>query len=482
MIKVLINEEECSLEGISPHMMVLDFLREVRGDTGTKEGCASGDCGACTVVLGTADAGQMRYQSINSCITPIATLHGKQLLTVEHLKHEGRLHPVQQSMVDCHGSQCGFCTPGFIMSMFAYRKNHSAPERESIIEALGGNLCRCTGYRPILDAAVHMFESPMEDQFSLSEAEIVSLLESIAADKSGVELRDLENGKQFYAPQNSAELAGLLLQHPEAQLVAGGTDLSLEFTQFLKETEILVYTGRVTELLEVKETTGTLEIGAAASYSDSQQLLLDYYPDMRELLERFGSLQIRNQGTVGGNVANASPIGDMPPILLVLDAELELRRGDKSRRLPIEDFFIAYKKTALRESEFIERVIVPKPEPDLIFRVYKISKRLEDDISASCGAFALQIVDGVVTKARVAFGGMAEIPMRAAACERALSGQPLTETTIATAEAALADDFSPISDFRASAEYRLAVSQNMIRRLYLELSAPAEHVRVTSCA
>lgn len=481
MIKFLLNNTEYQLDVGDPHCSVLDFLREHLGQKGTKEGCASGDCGACTVVIGDTVDGKMKYQTANACITPVATLHGKQLITVEDLKQGDALHPVQQAMVDCHGSQCGFCTPGFIMSMFAYRKTHSQPDRHSINEALGGNLCRCTGYRPIIDAAVKMYEFPLEDQFSEKQDSVVRALEAMDGGKS-TDVAVQQMNKRYFSPTSVNELAALMLEYPAAKLIAGGTDLCLEFTQFLREFEVLIYTGRVREMLQVGETDASLEIGAAVTYSTCADTLVNYYPDLRELLERLGSLQIRNQGTIGGNVANASPIGDMPPVLIALGAQLLLRQGDQTRLLLAEDYFVNYKETVQQPSEFIESIVIPKPKAGYAFRVYKISKRLEDDISASCGAFYVKIDAGNVVDATIAFGGMAAIPKRASRCEEALIGQPWNEQTVAAAMTALADDFQPISDFRASADYRLTVSQNMIKRLYLELESPADQVRVTHYA
>ncbi len=480
MIKFLLNNEECLIQDVDPNTSVLDYLRDHLLRTGTKEGCASGDCGACTVVLGELDGERVRYSAINACIAPLGSLHGKQLISVEDLKDGNTLHPVQQAMVDCHGSQCGFCTPGFVMSMFAYRKNNAQPHRDSINEALGGNLCRCTGYRPIIDAAVQMYEPPLEDQFSAREADTIATLNSINADKAAVELTG--NGKRYFAPDNVQTLADLLLQYPQAKLVVGGTDLSLEFTQFLREFEVLIYTGRVRELLAVKDDGDTIQIGAAVSYNDCKDLLIEQYPDLHELIERLGSRQIRSQGTLGGNVGNASPIGDMPPVLIALDAQLVLRKGDATRTILVADYFVSYKKTVQQPSEFIERIIVPKAKPDYLFRAYKISKRLEDDITATLGVFHVKLENGAVTDARIAFGGMAEIPKRATQCEKALHGQTWNQGTVTAAMAALSLDFAPISDFRASADYRMQTSKNLLQRLYLETESSAGQVRVTHYA
>lgn len=477
MINFLLNQTEYQLGEIDPNTTVLDYLRDHLHRVGTKEGCASGDCGACTVVVGELCDDNIQYKSIDSCITPVGNLHGKQLITVEDLKNGHQLHPVQQAMVDCHGSQCGFCTPGFVMSMFAYRKNNIQPDRQSIIEALGGNLCRCTGYKPIIEAAMQMYNFPLEDQFSLAEIDVVEKLKKIKQRHAAVEL--FANGKKFFAPTNVSVLANILLEYPQATLVAGGTDLILDITQFLKEIEVLVSTAQVEELKVIKETDETIEFGAAVTYSEARQPLISQYPDLHELIDRLGSRQIRNQGTIGGNVGNASPIGDMPPVLIALGASVALRKGDETRVIPVEDYFVAYKQTALQESEFIERIILPKAKQNYQFRVYKISKRFEDDISASCGAFKLLLEDNIVKSVDIAFGGMAEIPKRASHCEQALKGRPWNEKAVKKAMSELAKDFTPLTDFRASADYRLKVSQNLLYRLYLELQSSADQVRVT---
>jgi xanthine dehydrogenase small subunit len=480
LVRFLLNNKEHTVGDVNPNTSVLDYLREELDRVGTKEGCASGDCGACTVVLGELAGEAIKYSAINACITPVGNLHGKQLITVEDLKNEDRLHPVQQAMVDCHGSQCGFCTPGFVMSMFAYRKSNDQPEHESIIEALGGNLCRCTGYRPIVDAAIQMYEPGSVDQFSSAEAETVTALRGIADAGESVELSGA--GKRYYAPSSADELATLLATHPDATLVAGGTDLCLEITQFLREFDTLVYTGRVKELLQVRETEDTIEIGAAVNYSDSKAILCREYPDLQELIERLGSRQIRNQGTLGGNVGNASPIGDMPPALIALNAQLVLRSARGSRTIPVEDYFISYKVTAQQAGEFIESIVVPRAKAGYTFRAYKVSKRLEDDISAVCGVFHINIDNGLVVDASIAFGGMAEIPRRARLCEQALINQPWDQDTVDRAMTALGNDYTPIDDFRASAHYRKEVSQNLLQRLFLETAASPAQVRVTHYA
>ena len=481
MVKFLLNQSATVIDQIDPNTTVLDYLREHLHRSGTKEGCASGDCGACTVVIAEAEGDKLTYRSANACITAVGSLHGKQLITVEDLKQSDQLHPVQQAMVDCDGSQCGFCTPGFIMSMFALRKNNTTADEHKINESLGGNLCRCTGYRPIVDAAKQLFEKPQDDQFDHTEDSVIKQLNKINSEQPLGSLSD--SNKQFFSPTSSSELANLLHDYPEAKLLAGGTDLCLEFTQFLRDAEVLIYTGRVRDMAQVKLTDKHLELGAAVTYSQAKDALVDLYPDLHELIERLGSLQIRNQGTIAGNIGNASPIGDMPPVLIALGAKLDLRTEDATRTISIEEYFLKYKVTALQKSEFIEKIIIPRPDPLADFKVYKISKRLEDDISATCGAFSIKIDQGAVSAIKIAFGGMAEIPKRAKHCEQALLNQPWNKQTIELAATELAKDFTPITDFRASAEYRLSVSQNMLHRLFLELEQPTiQPVRITQYA
>jgi xanthine dehydrogenase small subunit len=482
MVKFLLNQSAVVVDQIDPNTTVLDYLREHLYRTGTKEGCASGDCGACTVVIGEVDNDNdnLVYRSANACITAVGSLHGKQLLTVEDLKQNDQLHPVQQAMVDCHGSQCGFCTPGFIMSMFAHRKNNTSADQHKINESLGGNLCRCTGYRPIVEAAEKMFESPQIDQFSPTEESVVTQLNDINRQQPQGSISNAN--KQFFSPTSSDELADLMLEYPPAKLLAGGTDLCLEFTQFLRDAEVLIYTGRVSDMANITTTEESLELGAAVTYSQANDCLVDLYPDLAELIERLGSLQVRNQGTIAGNIGNASPIGDMPPVLIALGAELILRRGKETRRVAVEDYFVKYKVTILQTSEFIEKIIIPLPNPGSEFKAYKISKRLEDDISATCGAFNIHVENGITTSIAIAFGGMAEIPKRASHCEQALLNREWNKQTLELAINEMAKDFTPISDFRASAEYRLSVSQNMLRRLFLETQQDSQPIRITQYA
>jgi len=464
------------IAGVDPNTTVLNWLREGAGLTGTKEGCAEGDCGACTVALGEAVDGRLRYRAVNACIQFVPTLDGKELVAVEDLRgDDGALHPVQQAMVEAHGSQCGFCTPGFVMSLFALYHAEGKPDRGVINDALAGNLCRCTGYRPIVDAALAMRPKGRKDKFTRAERETLALLQSIRRDPG---LAYEAAGRRFYAPASEDELAAVLEREPSARILAGGTDLALEVTKQHRDLDALVYVGGVRGLDAIAENATHFEIGAAAPYTDAMATLAAVYPDFGEVLRRLGSVQIRNAGTIGGNVANASPIGDTPPLLLALGASVILRKGGQRRELPLDDFFLGYRKTALAPGEVLTRIRIPKPRPGLRFGAYKISKRFDQDISAVCAAFAVEVQGGAVRAARIAMGGMAAVPKRAAGCEGALIGRPWIEATVTAAAAALERDFAPISDMRASARYRTAVARNLLWRFFrIEALAPdAAHV------
>ena len=383
---------------------------------------------------------------------------------------DGTLHPVQQALVDCHGSQCGFCTPGFVMSLFAFHKSGKAPTRPAIDDALAGNLCRCTGYRVIVAAAEQM-RAGEPDRFSAREAATAELLRSIRRDDT---LALEHEGRRYFAPVSLDDLADLVAEHPEARLLAGGTDLGLEVTKLHRDLETVIATGGVPELTVLEVSGGLIEIGAALSYSDAFDALAGDYPDFGELLRRLGSVQIRNAGTVGGNIGNASPIGDTLPALIALDARVVLRLGAKVREMALDDFFVGYRGTALEPGEFIVTVRVPRAAEGRIFRAYKISKRFDQDISGVLGAFRLELEGGAVRDVRVCFGGMAATPKRAQRCEAALRGQEWSEATLAAAMVALDEDYDPLDDFRASAAYRKRVARNLLRKLHLETTEPGD--------
>jgi len=464
-----------SVRDFDPQLTVLEWLRTRAGRTGTKEGCAEGDCGSCTVVLGELDAGgsAIRYRAVNACIQLLAMLDGCQLITVEDLadrKLDGAgaaLHPVQQALVDLHGSQCGFCTPGFVMSLFALYHQPGEVNRRQIEQCLAGNLCRCTGYRPILDAAAAALAGSRADRFTAAEPETVAMLREI---RRGQGLRLVHRGRVFHAPVSTQELCRILSEQPAAVLVAGLTDVGLWINKQLASIDTLVYLGRVDGLRDIAKRDGVLEIGAAVPYTDAIDALARHYPQLRPYMTRIGGLQVRNAGTLGGNIANGSPIGDMAPPLIALGARLLLTSAAGSRVVEIEDFYIEYGRQDLRPGEFLEKIRIPLPTPGQQFCAYKVSKRFEQDISAVSAAFLLEREHGAVSRARFCYGGMAGVPARAAACEAALSGQAWTAETVERAAAAMKDDFEPISDWRASAGYRMTTAQNLLRRFFLETS------------
>ena len=478
-IRFLFGDELREIGEVDPTLTVLDWLRLQERRTGTKEGCAEGDCGACTVVVGRLDGDRVRYEAVNACIRFLPTLDGCQILTVEHLKDAaGRLHPTQQAMVDCHGSQCGFCTPGFVMSLFALYHGAANPNGQAIDDALAGNLCRCTGYAPIVKAAEALCEGhggAPADRFAAEEAAIAAKLKALQ-DQEMVSVGS--GGRVFHAPATAGQMAQVLLDNPDATIVSGATDVGLWVTKFQRVLGTVVYTGRVAELRGIRETEAGLEIGAAVTYTEAAPAIAALYPDFGELIRRIGATQVRNMGTIGGNVANGSPIGDTPPALIAAGATLVLRRGDERRSMPVEDFYIEYGKQDRRPGEFVESILLPRPAAGARFRAYKISKRFDQDISALCGAFLLTVEQGTVTAARLAYGGMAGIPKRAAAAEAALLGQPWTEATVRRAMAALSQDFTPLSDMRASAEYRARVAANLLMKLYVETTDPAAETRL----
>lgn len=477
-LRFLLGDELIEIAACDPTLTVLDWLRLERRLTGSKEGCAEGDCGACTVVVGRLDGGRLRYEAINACIRFLPTLDGCQVLTVEHLKGpDGSLHPVQQAMVDCHGSQCGFCTPGIVMTLFALWLNEDAPSVSRIEDALAGNLCRCTGYEPIIAAAQRMSAGGGHRP---DRTEVTARLRDLADEET---LALSGPGGRFFAPATVAGLADLVAAHPQATLVAGATDVGLWVTKGMRRLDPVISLGRIAALREIADRGDHIVFGAMATHAEVRPVLASLSPQLDELMRRFGGEQVRNAGTIGGNIANGSPIGDLPPALIALGARLVLAKaapdGLSRRDIPLEDFFLDYRKQDRREGEFVETVIVPKPGPDALIHVSKISKRFDEDISAVCGAFLLRLDSaGRVAEARLAYGGMAGTPKRAAAAEAALTGRRWDEATVSAAIAALSSDFTPLSDMRASAGYRLTVAGNLLRRCLIETTQPGIETRV----
>ncbi len=464
-ITFVLNGEVQRLAGVSPTTTLYQLIR-ARGLTGTKEGCAEGDCGACTVALGAIENGRLRLRAITSCILLVGQLQGKSVSTVEHIKGPaGELHPVQQAMVDGHGSQCGFCTPGFVMSLYVAHAMGAACERlEDINDLIAGNLCRCTGYGPIIAAARQIQTVPVPEWDAARRTAEASSLRDLEATSVGP-----FNGRQrLFSPTKLHELTRIMAEYPDATIVAGATDVGLWVTKQHRDLPIVVHVDRVRELQSIGQEGDVLTIGAAVTYADLPRALLDRYSSLADLIRRIGSTQVRNCGTIGGNIANGSPIGDMAPALIALGATLVLRSAYGQRRIPLEDFFIAYGKQDRRVGEFVEAIEIPLDTMSHELKCYKVSKRLDQDISAVCGCFNIREEYGTITRARIAFGGMAGTPKRATHVEAALTGKPWSRDTIEAAVPAFAADFAPISDMRASADYRMLVAKNMARRYYRE--------------
>ena len=470
-IRFILNGEARSLDGLGPTTTVLDWLRTVEHLPGTKEGCAEGDCGACTIALGTADAGGMRYEAANSCLMALGQLDGKALLTVEGLAMDGALHPVQQALVDGDGSQCGFCTPGIVMALFAFHHGGEPAEDSLIHDALAGNLCRCTGYRPIVDAAKTARAtkgSAGRDNGTMAALKPIT---------RAAEARFQSAEQTFFAPRTLGEAVDIRANNPDARILAGGTDLGLDFSKQRLAYAKTLWVSGVTELNRIETTGDHIEIGAAVTYTRALPVLEAEYPAIGTLIRRIGSRQIRNLGTIGGNIGNASPIGDTPPCLIALEATLILHGPAGRREMPMEDFFLDYRRTDLAADELIEAVRIPRLAADQDFRVYKISKRFDQDISSVVGAYRLDLGDGAAKSARIAYGGMAATPKRAPAAEAAITGRPWTAETVAAAKVAIGGDFQPLTDFRAGADYRRTVAANLLDRLHMQTTgarAPTE--------
>ena len=448
-----------------PNETLLNYIRIKLKKTGTKEGCAEGGCGACTVVVGELINNEIKYKAINSCITLLPTIQGKQLILVEDLiSKDGSLHQVQKAMVNYHGSQCGFCTPGFVMALFSMFKQYSKLNNDIIKDSIAGNLCRCTGYQPIIKAAKSLKNKNKIDHFSKNIKNTIKLLNKI----NNKSIAIYKSGKRYFAPRYVQELKKILKKNINVDFLSGGTDLSLSITKERKDINSIIYMNSIRELNYINNNNKYIEVGATTPLIDLENYIKKYYPDFTKILKRYGSPQIRNVGTIAGNIATASPIGDCLPLLLSLNAQVILQDLKKTKILFIDSFFISYRKTKLKKGQFIHSIRIPLFKNNT-FKAYKISKRFDDDISSVCAAFNLTIIKNKIENVRIAYGGMAAIPKRAKFCEKILLNSFVNEETINKAKDALEKDFQPINDMRASGFYRMEVAKNLLEKCCVEI-------------
>ncbi|MBU3649821.1 MAG: xanthine dehydrogenase small subunit [Limnohabitans sp.] len=472
-VRFVLDGRIVEAQGVRRTTTVLDYLREDLHRTGTKEGCAEGDCGACVVMVGelNPEGTAIHYVAVNSCIQLLPSLDGKSVKTVESLKDaNGALHPVQQAMVDCHGSQCGFCTPGIVMSLVNLVQTNTSPSRQQINDALSGNLCRCTGYKPIVDAAVQACSH--KPALKLQDQADVPLLKEIARAKSPTLSLDGEiivqpvvrtrKGNEFVSPATLGEVADYLVKNPQTTLLAGSTEIGLQVNKQFSRPEHIMYLGNVRELREVQESPKAWRIGAMVSLEEVLALTRSVYPDFAEVLRRFGSPPIRSTATLAGNIANGSPIGDSMPCLMALGADLILRRGNKTRTVALDQFYTGQKQNVLQPGEFIEAIELPKPQPGQVFRAHKVSKRFEQDISATCAAITYTLAQGKLTQVRLAYNGLAPSPCRAPKLEAVLEGKRPSEVKAADLDAAIAASFTARDGLRATWTYRALVARNLV--------------------
>ena len=465
VIKFVNEDQIIEVKNPDSNETLLNYIRTRLKKTGTKEGCAEGGCGACTVVIGELKNNKINYKAVNSCIMFLPVLQGKQLILVEDLvSKEGSLHPVQQAMVNYHGSQCGFCTPGFVMSLFSMFKNHTRFKDNIIKDSIAGNLCRCTGYQPIIKAAKSLNSKNKIDHFVQNKQNTINLLEQIKDENIVIYKKD----KKYFAPRNVQELKKILKRNVNSHLLSGGTDLSLIVTKERKDINSIIYMNSINELNYIINKTKYIEVGATTPLIDFESYIEKYYPDFTAILKRYGSVQIRNVATVAGNIATASPIGDTLPLLLSLDAKVVLKSIKKVKIMPLDKFFIDYRKTKLKKGQFIDSIRIPI-FPKNIFKAYKISKRFDDDISSVCASFNLEIINKKIKNIRIAYGGMASVPKRAKYCEKTLLQSPITEQIIDKAKKSLEKDFKPVSDMRASRKYRMEIAKNLLNKCFLEI-------------
>ena len=464
IVKFIYKNQIVEINNPDSNETILNYVRIKLKKTGTKEGCAEGGCGACTVVLGELKKNNISYKAINSCIAFVPSLEGKQLILVEDLISEDKLHPVQKAMVNYHGSQCGFCTPGFVMSLFAMYKNYSSYKEDTIKDTIQGNLCRCTGYRPIIDAAKSLNKESRFDHFSRNKKITLNLLRKIKQRNIAI----INDNKKYFAPTSVNKLKSILKQEPNSKLISGGTDVSLIVTKERKDLNSLIYMNSINELDYIKENNSYIEVGATTPLINFDSFVKKYFPDFSQILKRYGSVQIRNICTIAGNIATASPIGDTLPLLLALDSQIVIKDKSKTLILPLNGFFIGYRKTKLKKGQFIHSIRIPLLKKN-IFKAYKISKRIDDDISSVCASFNIEINNNKIKKIKIAYGGMSSIPKRAFNCEKILLNSFLSDKTIDKAKKLLEKDFKPITDTRASKKYRMEVAKNLLEKCFLEI-------------
>tara|TARA_B100001105_G_scaffold198540_1_gene162324 strand:+ start:355 stop:1791 length:1437 start_codon:yes stop_codon:yes gene_type:complete len=464
IVKFIYRNKIVEINNSDPNETILNYIRTKLKKTGTKEGCAEGGCGACTVVLGELKKNNINYKAINSCIAFVPSLEGKQLILVEDLISKDELHPVQKAMVNYHGSQCGFCTPGFVMSLFAMYKSYSFYNENIIKDSIQGNLCRCTGYKPIIDAAKSLNKKNKSDHFSRDKKIIITLLKKIKQRSITI----YSNNKKYFAPKTVYELKKILKQHPNSKLLSGGTDVSLIVTKERKDLDSLIYINSIDELNYIKKNNNYIEVGATTPLINFESIIKRYFPDFAQILKRYGSVQIRNVCTIAGNIATASPIGDTLPLLLSLDSQIIIKDKSKTKILPLNGFFINYRKTKLKKGQFIHSIRIPLL-PKNIFKAYKISKRIDDDISSICASFNIELKNNKIKKIKIAYGGMANIPQRAISCEKILLNSSMSDNIISKAKKSLEKDFKPITDARASKKYRMEVAKNLLEKCFLEV-------------
>lgn len=455
---------------LKPTTTVLNYLRSLPFHKGVKEGCAEGDCGSCTVVIAEHCDGKLSYKTIDSCLVFLPMIHGKQLITIENLADSDKLHPVQQEIVNQNGSQCGYCTPGIVMSLFGLYKNHKSPGRGIIEDALTGNLCRCTGYQPIIKAAEHACSQVDNDKFKLHESKIAGLLEDISQDRTPIEI--LTSEQNYYKPFTLADALEYRHKYRSATIVCGATDTALRQTKKHELLPAIIDISDIAELNFFTENDQFFTIGSGLSLEQLKKHSIEKLPALLQMLQLFGSLQIRNLATIGGNIGSASPIGDMLPLLIAYKASVKLQSETSERKVRIEDFIIGYHVTDIHPDELITAVYIPKPDAETVIHSYKVSKRKDLDISTVSGCFSLRHENEKIKEIIIAFGGMADQPKRARDTEHFLIGKPWTRSTIEHAMNILSNEFTPISDARASADYRKLVARNLLLKFFADTITP----------